>query len=190
MVLLYSGAVVFNNSQPIADQSLGGYPSSSSIPNARIANLFSTITKKTVTTNQYEVKMIVIKNTTGNTVSGITIYTTTPDNSLCQLQLAAVSPTIDSCNNPVFESIIDSQSLPYQATFSSCEGTENAITISSLANNAYIGLWVKKSIDQTQFPQIVGNPIGTPLTGDILISALEDQILIGEQDVLININWT
>jgi hypothetical protein len=46
MVLLYTGAVLPNAPQINADKSLGGYVSSTGVPNGRLANLFSNYFQK------------------------------------------------------------------------------------------------------------------------------------------------
>lgn len=96
-----------------------------------------------------------LKNTTPNTVTGITIFT---NRSLfATYKLAAVSPAFDSCNNALFEKLLDGNSLPFQADLEPAEGSGEAITIASLASSAMIGIWVERDLDLTQFTILDGN---------------------------------
>lgn len=155
MVLFYSGAIQANKAQPDPSKSLGGYISASRIANGTVDNVFQDITQKMVKENQPDVRLLVLTNTTDNPVNNITIYTNR--STLATYQLAAVAPALDNCNNPVFEKILDGNSLPFQATLEPAEGIGEAIIIDSLANNASIGIWIARYLDLTQFTVLDGN---------------------------------
>jgi hypothetical protein len=152
MILLYTGSNVANAPQINTEKSLGGYISSTSIPNARLSNLFSSISKSDVINKKAIIRMIALKNTTGLTVSDFKIYTNV-ENSHVKLKIAAVAAATDGDNNKIFESVLDSESLPYQATLDYHEGIDNAITVDTLANNDVIGIWLLREIDIETFPE-------------------------------------
>lgn len=162
MILLYTGAKSADGQQPNANLSLGGYVSNNPVPNGRLANLFSTIAKSDVNEKRSVIRMIVLKNTTSVTKNNLKIYTDVA-NSHVKLQIAAVAPALDSSNNPVFESVFDGSSLPYQATLDYHEGVSNAILAGDLANNGVIGIWILREIDLSKFPEFTSTATGAEL---------------------------
>jgi hypothetical protein len=169
MILFYTGADAANAPQINAEKSLGGFVSGSPIPNGKLNNLFSSISKSAVLGNKTEIRMIALKNLTGSTVSNLSIYTNTVGKS-AKLQLAAVAPMLDSSNNPLFEQLYDNDSLPFQATLNYHEGAENAILIDTFAANQVIGIWMLREINTDAFPELQNT---SNLTTDQLVSLLE-----------------
>ncbi len=128
MVLFYTGAIS-PDTPSNAFQSLGGFVSNTQIPNNIINNLFSTITKSALQSNQKETKMIVLKNTLTTPVTGLKIWTVVTS-TLFTLKIAAVSPAFDSsCNKYYFEQIQSTEESPYQAVLESHETEVNANVI-------------------------------------------------------------
>jgi hypothetical protein len=154
MILYYTGATAPDTIQINADKSLGGFVSSSVIPNGRLANLFSTIAKSDITGKVFDVRMIALKNITGGTVNNVKIYSVLGSSPHVKLKLAAVAPATNNCGNKYFESIYDSHTLPYQATLDYHEGSGNAIDAGSILNNDIVGIWIMREIDQTKFPEL------------------------------------
>lgn len=181
MILLYTGASSNNAPQINAEKSLGGYVSGTPIPNGRLANIFPTISKSDVIEGKSLIRMIVLKNTTGASVN-VTINSVVT-NSHIKLKIAAVAPAIDSNNNPVFESVYDGHSLPYQATLEYHEAND-PINVGAVANNAVVGIWILREIDKSKFPEF--NP---ELTGDELIAAIEASQNVNEETVSLQINY-
>jgi hypothetical protein len=93
MILFYTGADTANAPQINAEKSLGGFVSGSPIPNGKLNNLFSSISKSAVLGNKTEIRMIALQNLTGATLSNVSIYTNTVGKST-KLQLAAVAPMV------------------------------------------------------------------------------------------------
>jgi hypothetical protein len=183
MILLYTGASMPNAPQINADKSLGGYVSSTGIPNGRLSNLFSLISKSDVLQNRSVIRMITLKNTTGGDVTNVVVYTNTTGGKV-KLKLAAVAPALDANNNPVFETVFDSNTLPYQATLDYHEGVDNAIQAGIIADGAVIGIWILREIDESKFPEL-----NTTLTGKELADLLEAAITEGEETVSLQIDY-
>lgn len=78
MQFFYTGAEFFNAVQNNIDKSLGGYMSSSLVPSRSFNNLFSDISKTDKEQGTIETKAIVLKNTTGLTVSSLYLYQNYP----------------------------------------------------------------------------------------------------------------
>lgn len=184
MILLYTGAQSANAPQINADKSLGGYVSLTGIPNGRLSNIFPTVAKSDVLQNRSLIRMIALKNTTGADVTNVAIYTDVTG-AKTKLKLAAVTPALDSANNSFFESVMDGSSLPYQATLDYHEGVGNAIAVGTIANNATVGIWILREIDQSKFPEL-----NTNLTGQALADLLNAAQSIGEDTVNLVVSWS
>jgi hypothetical protein len=183
MILFYTGATTPNIPQPNANNSLGGYVSSTGIPNGRLANLFSTISKSDVLQNRSVIRMIALKNTTGADAVNVKIFTNVADSHV-KLKIAAVAPALDGNGNPVFESVYDGNSLPYQATLDYHEGVGNAIDAGTIANGAVICIWIIREVDQAAFPEL-----NTDLTGKELAAILEAAQAAMDEAVNLSITW-
>lgn len=186
MQIFYSGADQPGTPQPDSSKSLGGYVSGSLLPNGRLSNIFPSISKSTVLKTQGDIRLIVLKNNDISAYSGIIIYTNVAGSHI-KLQLAAVAPAIDGCGNPVFESVMDGNTLPYQATLSYQEGSGNPINVSTLAAGGYIGLWIYREIDQTTFPALNADP---SLNAQDLATLIQAQGAAMDETVQLIISYT
>lgn len=190
MQLYYSGALKANLPQIDPSKSLGGFVSSTLIGNGSLNNIFSAITKDTVRNLYLDCRLIVLKNTTGSTVTAINIYTTRGTYSFDLT--AGVAPAINSCGDPVFESLQDGRSIPFQATLAAHEGSGAAIVVASLADQACIGIWIQRNLDPSQFSYIDGLTGGTAPdcpTLNTLLTAQAAQPTVYDNGQLI-ISWT
>lgn len=160
MQLFYSGAFDNGRAQPDASLSLGGFISGSPIANSSIANIFPDITSNLVAKNLPDVRLIVLTNTTGVDVGGVTIYTNR--GTYATLKIAAVAPAIDSCSRKVFEKILSGNSLPFQASLATHEGSGSAIAVGTILAGASIGIWIERDLDLTQFTSLDGLPTVAP----------------------------
>ena len=72
--------------------------------------------------------------------------------------------------------LINSTSIPFQATLASCEGEVNAAIIGSLAIGATIGLWIQRELDQTKFTNLekgIAPDLSTLESADAHIAEIE-----------------
>lgn len=189
MILLYTGANAPNVAQINPEKSLGGFVSSSLVPNGRLGNLFSAISKTAVIEQREEIRMIALKNTTGNPITGLVIYTNNKNKSYF-LKIAAVASGLNSKNELMFEQLMDGQSLPYQAELSQHEGNDNALDIGDIANDQVIGIWVQRELDITKYPELIKQENqNSPLTTDQLVAAMEAQSVEKEEEIELIIKW-
>ena len=91
MKLYYSGANQPNTPQNDPKKSLGGYLSSTEVPNGRLNNIFNDISPVSKQFNYEEVKGVFIKNTTGAAVNNVTVYSTEGTNTDFKIQLSATT---------------------------------------------------------------------------------------------------
>lgn len=185
MILLYTGAPSNGGAQINADKSLGGYISSSPVPNGRLDNIFSLVSKSIVLGKKSEIRMIALKNTTGAPVTNVKIYSNVLGSSV-KLKLAAVAPYLNESNVPVFESVQDGYSLPYQATLDYYLDADDAIEIPSISANETIGIWILREINTASFPELLP---GSQLSTNQLATLLESVQPVREESVELVINY-
>lgn len=160
MLLFYTGADQSGLVQKLAEKSLGGYVSSTIIPNGLLNNIFSTLSLSDVQNNTTSIRVIALKNLTNATITGITVYPVIPDGSYIDLQLASSPPFLDGCGKENFELLPNENSLPYYANFSSYS-QENPLVLSDpLAPNSSIGIFLLREVNTTNIPNFM------PITED------------------------
>ena len=92
MRLFYTGASSFGAEQKDLNKSLGGWISSTPIPNGMKSNLFGSISSYTSDQLFREVIAIALKNVTTETVNDIEIYfTPDPNDPISKYKRAAIS---------------------------------------------------------------------------------------------------
>lgn len=186
MQLFYSGAYAEGAVQPDPLLSLGKYPSVTPINNDSLNAVFPPIKRINLEKGLYDVRMIVLKNTSGTQRTGVKIWTVSGQYST--YYIAGVAPATDVNNNKVFEVIFSGNSLPYQATLAAHEGELNAIVAGTVAADAYVGIWIKREVNSSEFTEIDGKP-SAPLTDEQLVALLQarlNQISLDEGSIVIS----
>jgi len=148
ILLQYTGADSFLTPQTEAFKSLGGLISSTVIQNDVLNNLFSDVTNYGLQKASSDTKCIAIKNT-GVAITDLTIYYEAPVNSLFDYFIGAVSPTVNDCNESVFEQLQNSESSPYYCTFYNPSTELTKVNVGNIAANGYLGLFIKRKFKQS-----------------------------------------
>lgn len=147
--LYYSGSRTYLGTQGKKELSLGGFPSSTVVPNDQQGNLFSSITPYAIQNELREVVALILKNESDSELSNIEFYFSVPENAVGKFQIAAVALSLDSKNQYLMEEISNNQSLPYGSEFHEATGAENAVSLGPLGANKMLGLWIKREIEAT-----------------------------------------
>lgn len=151
-MLYYSGAPKPEDTQTNPTLSLGGYKSSSQIPNGDVHNLFPKITRQTVVNNIKTTRMIVFINETPATINNLKLWV--EETELAVIKLAAILPGYDSqCSRYFFEKITNDSQLPYQGTLSTYTQT-SPLEIPSLESGKMIGIWLRRELKIENFNTI------------------------------------
>lgn len=149
MLLLYTGAIQPLTGQRNPEKSLGGFVSSTKIPNGRINNLFEDVSYYTKIDKPVQYKAVAIENNTGdaliNLKFGINYLQPNPN---YKLELAIVSMNAPYVEMEKLEKTIDE---PYYAQFVECiydvaNNIDNRIGVPDLLPNVRYGVWIKKTI--------------------------------------------
>lgn len=154
MQFLYTGASNYQAAQNDSNLSLGGYISSSTVPNDQLNNLFSDISAQTSQQKRSECKGLILKNTLEAEVKDVIFGYKYPTNSNFKLEVAFVN--INTNNPQQVEKIPTAQATPYYATFNELDITtseNNSQNIGDLNVNDSILIWFKRTIlDSTSLP--------------------------------------
>lgn len=183
MILYYTGAKTPNAIQIDSEKSLGGFVSSTPVPNSRIGNLFSGISKSVIIENRKEIRLIALKNTTGVAIANLIIFTNNKNKSF-KFKIAAVASGTNSLNEIVFEEVQDGESLPYQAALTENELEINALSVGAMAIGQVIGIWIYRELDITKYPELITQVGQTaPLSTSALVAAILAQSQATEEDM-------
>lgn len=157
MELLYTGVTKEGLPQTDPTKSLGSFVSSSKIPNGSLDNLFSGVSYYSLLNNQdtFQVIGIVLKNTLGREAIDVNFWFETPVDSLYKYEVAFVTLSLDNLCGYYMERIQNSGSLPYMGTFISIDGEANKGSIGNLASNQMIGIWIKRSVINSNASDLV-----------------------------------
>ena len=127
--------------------SLGGYKSSSPLPNSVVGNIFSDIsmyTVKNANTNKYI--GLVLKNESTKDAVNIEVCFIYPTGSASKFRIAAVDMALDADDQYYMEHIIDNSSKPLYAEFLEADGEANKVNIGDLAIGEVVGIWLEREL--------------------------------------------
>ncbi len=113
MKWFYSGAKTLDVEQRTPEKSLGGYRSSTVVPNGRINSMFNDFSSLTLQEAKSETKAFFVKNTFDKKVTGILLYATYPENPDITFEIAAV-------DGDVMEQLKSGADEPYYEDFFDC----------------------------------------------------------------------
>ena len=178
----YTGADAYNAAQTDKDKSLGGYVSSSPLPNDIVGALFGDISNYTISNKLRETKAVVLKNQTGSDATSITTwFENLSTHPYINLEIAAVSLYEDTTCTPSkfsMEQIINMRATPISATFYSPSEVGSAVGLGDLAPGEMIGIWIRMTLK----PEVQDY-----LTCENLAS---EPIVEVEEDVVWHLDWT
>jgi hypothetical protein len=188
MQLYYTGAKVAEGPQTDPSASLGGFKSSSLLSNGNLNNLFPTIVRSTIAKGKKDIRMIVLKNTTGAAITSLRIWTESEKYS--KVKIAAVLPVSGTVS---FEEVLDSNSIPFQASLSAHEGEGAAVNAGSLAANAVLGIWIQRELDLTKFTDLdkgITPDLTDGVKAEAYIAELESVAPQEEDEIRVVFDWS
>lgn len=147
-MIYYTGADGSGLIQNNSSKSLGGWISSSQVPNDFLNNLFSDISFDNIKNKDFIFRVLAFKNIS-NTNIDFSVYTETPEDSAVKYEIGLILNSIDSdCNCPYFEQLQSEKSSPYFVTVRECELQENKITLTNVPQNNFVGIFIKQVIKE------------------------------------------
>jgi hypothetical protein len=142
-MLYYTGAEKNQATQNNQSKSLGGWISSSQVPNDFMNNLFGDLDYSSIKNDDKEYRVIAFKNIS-NTPIDLSLYTETPIDSFCKYQIGLILNSLTEDNCAYFEQLVNSKSAPYYVELKDCENIENKISLMQLPVNQYAGIFIKR----------------------------------------------
>lgn len=150
MKIYYTGADTYNSEQKDKDKSLGGYKSSTLIPNDILSNLFSEISMYTLDNKLRETRGLIIHNDSGVDYTDLYIYFDKEVDSIGKFEVAAVLLTPNVDGEIFMEEIGNVRGTPFIGNFVEADTVTNQqLLANTFEDNSYIGLWIRRSIEQT-----------------------------------------
>lgn len=147
----YTGATKSVDQQPNPKISLGGYISTSKIPNGTKNNIFENITSQEVLKELREIKMIALHNNGETAKTNVKVWVDVDDEETIFIyKLDVVEPGYDTvCNKYYFEQINSSSELPYNAELE-VYGPDNQFDVGSINPDRFVGVWISREIDESK----------------------------------------
>lgn len=144
MKLLYTVSSGFLNPQSNFVNSLGGYVSSTEVPNDIYNAVFDELSLSEIIGRKNQYRAIVLYNDSDIVLSNVELSIVAEDTNICDYQLAAVAMTETEDGAFIMDSIPNSYSKP---TVTFYNATEEPVSVGDMQPNQYIGLWLMRRID-------------------------------------------
>ena len=126
--------------------SIGGYKSSTLVPNNYFNNLFGDITPYTIDKDQEEYIAMMLVNETGANKTNLQLHFEFPEDSYSKYEVGAVVPSKDSEGTDVVERVNNIYSQPFDPTFVEADGIANQVGLGDLAEGAKLGICIRRTI--------------------------------------------
>ena len=169
------------------DRSLGGFRSSTPVPNGQLNILFGDISKYTEEQAKDEYIALILKNETGGDVIDINVWFDFPEDSYSTFDIAAVTLNVDSEGRNYMENVPNYTSAPYYSIFVGADGEGNKQNIGDLVDDAEVGIWIKRIINTDAIATDREDFIYKENEGDTQYVQKE---LNTEDNIAINLEWT
>lgn len=158
MILFYTGSIKPNTPQKDPNLSLGGYISSSIVPNGSLNNLFPDIGLTDLKNVRDETRVIALQNVTGQDINGFTLWFDSASDSFAEILLGVATPMYDGdCQCQFFEMLQDGYCMPYYTTFASYQTQANEYVFPDVfEKGAVLGLFLKRRLITANNPDVGG----------------------------------
>ena len=146
MRFLYTGSPAFNTPQNDPGNSLGGFVSSTVVPNDSPGNMFSDISYEGTLLRKSECRGYVLENSTGASVTSILFGYRLPPGSNFTLEVAFV--TLDAAGQKM-ERLATAGSSPYIGTFVETlvtDSVDGSVSMGTMAAGAKLGFWLCRKL--------------------------------------------
>ena len=146
----YTGADKYNESQPDKDKSLGGFKSSSPVPNDVVSNIIGEVSEYGIYNNFTDTHAIIIENVSGTTMTDVkTYFNDTATNKYIKTFIAVVELTENTSCSPTtysMEKIPNSRSRPTFATFHEPTSQATEVVIGDIPAGKMLGVWIRSEL--------------------------------------------
>jgi|GEM_PF-4318764 len=148
MRLYFTGAQAYQAAQPQPEAALGGYPSSSLVPNDALEAVFGSVSPYARQNLQQQVRCLALLNETPAPVGQLRLTLEehpelaallgADGQALLELEVGLALPNVDVNGNPYFEQIPEGSAAPYYASF----GADVQLA-TPLQPGHYVAVWLR-----------------------------------------------
>lgn len=147
MKIYYTTSAGYDFPQTKVSLSLGGFKSSNEVLNDDFSNLFDEISVQTLRTNRDQYIGLILQNDSNEIARNVKCWFVHPEDAICNLQIAAVSTSIDpNSGNCKMERVGSLNSKPFVGIFYDATPLE-AAELGDLEPQQELGLWIKRSLN-------------------------------------------
>lgn len=188
MKLYYTTTAGADTIQDSPKLSLGGYKSSSLLPNSKLNNLFGEISQVTISNyNQNSYIGLILKNELLTSCNNVKLWFNHPENCYSKLRVAIVQVSQDSNGDNYIEHITDKYSKPlYVNGFIEADGEDNKVDLGNIASEGMIGIWIERELllDEIKQDQETPYELQSGYT-----DRFQERELNKEDEIKLNISW-
>lgn len=163
MQLFYTVSSGYLATQVKSINSLGGFVSSTKVPNDVFSNLFDELSLRTIKDAQTEYRAIILKNESDDIVQNVQLWFTIPEDAYCSCQIGATLLNQSEDGSQYMESIPSMYSAPFNTQLYDAT-EENKVTIGNMEPGQMIGLWISRSINKEKAVEDYNNVAERDLT--------------------------
>lgn len=151
--IYYTGSDNAGESQADPSASLGGFVSSSEVPNDFLGNLFPAISELSKSEQRSDVRVIAVQNNSGADFVSFQVYIDnsdlTPEELETEWELGYASYTLDDCGDLISEELPNPQATPLNITMADGFGPNKAITLPNISDQSYVSIYIKRTVKNT-----------------------------------------
>lgn len=183
--IYYTTSSGYNTEQNKVNNSLGGYKSSTPVPNDVFSNLFDEISLKTMSDPKSEYIGLILKNEGTEVLQNIEMWFEISENSYCDFLIGATKLISDEEGYGLMESIETIYSKPFYTELHSAT-VDNKVSIGDIQPNEEIGLWICRTFNKKNIQQDYDNVAEKDITTENRYKVVEKQ---KEESINFNISW-
>lgn len=153
--IYYTGSLSFNEEQKDKDKSLGGFLSSTKVPNDILSNLFGDISLYTLEERLRETRAIILFNNSEYPIIDLESWIDIPEGTLGKYSISTVNIEPDSQGEVYMESITNVRGAPFNSNFHQLQGEDSKLLLSEeLPPGGFMGVWLRREITDSDLESI------------------------------------
>lgn len=178
MIFYYTNSPEANQPQPVASKSIGGFVSSSVVPNDVLNEVFSGISMNTEDNKQY--RLLALRNTMQTTAENLMLKFFLNEDAISSFEVALVAPATDKCGDFVFEQIASQYSKPFTGDFTPI-ADGSVLSAGDLEAGQVLGIWLCREF------KVENNPAKSC---EELCEDYDNQVVVEKEDELqLDVCW-
>lgn len=152
-MIYYTTNTKFGAPQNLSFNSLGGFMSSSRVPNGAVNNIFSSLSLEELKKDSFRISGLIFKNETQSPISNLKFFFDKIHSSpFFKYKIGFSSVTISANKEKSIELLSNRQSLPYSVSeFIEATELDPAELQYTIPIDGYLGVWLKRDFDKSLY---------------------------------------